>query len=180
LSCPLLVGLADPDGHPAGEVEAEVLHVERDELGAPERGGEPEQDQRPVAESGERGGVDRFDEAPERVELERLGLAARLGAVLAADPGHDGGDGARVARVGVVVGAVRGPDRGGPARDRDRAELALGLGRHEQGDGGRPRGESRPGRARRTGGEQVPVALVGAAGRRWGIPRCWEVPVVHG
>ena len=39
-------------------VELEILDVQGDELGAPERGGEAEQ-QRPVAEPGERCGVDR-------------------------------------------------------------------------------------------------------------------------
>ena len=67
---------------PARGVELEVLDVERDELGAPQRGGEPEQQQRPVAQAGERGGVDRLEQPRERVELERRGPAQRAGAVL--------------------------------------------------------------------------------------------------
>jgi hypothetical protein len=39
---------------PAGGIELEVLDVERDELGASQRGGEPEQQHRAVAPAGER------------------------------------------------------------------------------------------------------------------------------
>jgi hypothetical protein len=53
----------------------EVLDVERDELGAPQGGGEPEQQHRSVSQAGERGGVDRLEQARERLELERLGFA---------------------------------------------------------------------------------------------------------
>jgi hypothetical protein len=61
----LLVGFgaADRDEQAAGGVEVEILDVERDELGAPERGGEPE-----------RGDVDRLEQARERLELKRLGF----------------------------------------------------------------------------------------------------------
>jgi hypothetical protein len=47
----------------------------------------------------------------ERLELERCGSAQLVGADLAAEPGHHRGDGAGVARVGVVLRAVRGRDR---------------------------------------------------------------------
>ena len=142
------------------------LDVERDELGAPERGGEPEQQQRPVAQAGERGGVDRLDEPGERLELERLGFAQRPYAALAADAGEDRGDRGRVARVGLVLRAVRGGDRGGALADRDRAELAVGLGGQERGDRLR-RGRHRPQPARDAPlGEHAPVALVRAPGRR--------------
>ena len=89
-------------------VEGEVLDVERAELGAPQRGGESEQQQRPIAQAGEGVLLDRLDEPRERVCVS-TGAAWRMGAVPspAADPGQDGGDGAGVARVGVVLGALR-------------------------------------------------------------------------
>ena len=82
----LLVGFraADRDEQATSGVKVEVLDVERDELGAPQRCGEPEQQQRPVAQAGERGGVDRLHEPGERLELERTGLAQRADAALAA------------------------------------------------------------------------------------------------
>jgi hypothetical protein len=62
----LLVGLgaADCDEQAADGVEGEVLDVEGDELRAPQRGGEAEQQQRAVPDAGERGGVDRVNQAP--------------------------------------------------------------------------------------------------------------------
>ena len=115
---------------------------------------------------GERGGVDRLEQPRERLELERLGFAQRPHAALAADAGEDRGDRGRVARVGLVLRAVRGGDRGGALGDRDRAELAVGLCGQERGDRLR-RGGHRPQPARDAPvGEHAPVALVCAPGRR--------------
>jgi hypothetical protein len=68
------LGAADRDEQAAGGVEVEILDVKRDELGAPQRGGEPEQQYRPVSHAGEGGDVDRLEQARERLELERLGF----------------------------------------------------------------------------------------------------------
>jgi hypothetical protein len=108
------------DQQTARRIEGEVLDVEGDELGAAQGGGEPEQQQRPVAPAGERREVDRIDQPGQRVELERRGRAQHPGAVLAADPRQDRGDRPGIARIGMVLGAVRGGDRRRPARDRDR------------------------------------------------------------
>ncbi len=64
----LLVGLSAGDHHqqPARRVEGEMFDVERDELGAPERGGEAEQQQRPVAMPAEGGGVELGEDLLER------------------------------------------------------------------------------------------------------------------
>jgi integrase len=61
----------------------------------------------------------------------RRGVARRSGV--------DRGDRTRIARVGVVLGAVRSGDRRGAARDGDRAKLAVGLGGQERRDGRRCR-----------------------------------------
>ncbi len=66
--------------------------------------------------------------------LSSSGWAQRPPAALTADPGEDGGDGARVAGVGLVLRAVRGGDRGGALVDRDRAQLTVGLDGQERGD----------------------------------------------
>ena len=137
----------------------------------------------------------------ERVELERRGLAQRAGAVLAADPRHHRGDRARVARVRMVLGAVRGGDRRRAAADRDRPEPAVGLGGQERRDRGRRRRDRREAALRAPGREQQPVALVRAPGRRreralrvalgalelalerrrrGGGSGCWEGSVGHG
>ena len=129
----------DRDLDPACSVELEALDVECDELRASECGGEPEQQQRPVAAAGERRGVDRLEQPPERVKLKRRGLAQRAGAVLAADPRHDRGDGAGVARVRVILGAVRGGDRRRTTGDRDWPEPAVALRGQERRDRGRRR-----------------------------------------
>ena len=128
-SCLLLIGLglADRELEPARSVELELLDVQGDELRAAHGGREPEQQERPVAQSGEPGRGDRLDHTLQRVELGRRGPAQRLGAVLAADPRHDRGHGPGVARVRLILGAVRGGDRRGPAADRDRPEPAVGL-----------------------------------------------------
>ena len=95
----------------------------------------------------------------ERLELERLGLAQRPDAALAADAGQDRGDRARVARVGLVLRAVRRGDRGSALADRDRAELPVGLGGQERRDRLRRR-RHRPQPARDAPlGEDAPVAL---------------------
>ena len=99
----------------------------------PERGGEAEQQRRAVPEPGQGGGVDRLEQPLKRIKLERFGLAHRAGAALPANPGNDRGHGARVTRVGMVLGAVTGGDRRRPAGDRHRAELAVGLGGQECG-----------------------------------------------
>jgi hypothetical protein len=72
-------GSHDPQA--ARGVELEIPDIERDELRAPQRGGEPEQQQRPVAPAGDRRGVDRLEQPRQRVELERRGLAQRASAV---------------------------------------------------------------------------------------------------
>jgi hypothetical protein len=69
------LGLADHDPQAARGVELEIPDIERDELRAPQRGGEPEQQERPVAAAGERRGVDRLEQPLQRVELERRGVA---------------------------------------------------------------------------------------------------------
>jgi hypothetical protein len=60
-----------------------MLDVERDELGASQRGSEPEQQQRSVAAPGKRCGVDRLEQPLQRAEIERRGAAggcrARVG-----------------------------------------------------------------------------------------------------
>jgi len=91
---------------PRAASNSKVVDVERDELGASQRGDEPEQEDGPVSQAGERAGVDRVEQARERLELERAGLAQRPHAALAADAGEDRGDRGRVARVGLVLGAV--------------------------------------------------------------------------
>ena len=188
---------------PRAGSKLEVLDVERDELRAAQRGGEPEQQQRPVALAGERGGVDRLEQPRERVELERRGLAQRAGAVLAADPRHDRGDGAGVARVGVILGAVRGGDRRRAAPDRDRPEPAVGLGGQERRDASPACAGIATSAARGAPGrEQRQSLLIRAAGRRRERARrrsarrararartlpparrrtgCWKGPVGHG
>ena len=67
----LLISLRAGDHHQqaAGGVEGEMFDVECDELGAPQSGGEPDQQNRPVPEAGERGCVDRLEQARERLEL---------------------------------------------------------------------------------------------------------------
>jgi hypothetical protein len=72
-------GSHDPQA--ARGVELEIPDIERDELRAPQRGGEPEQQQRPVAPAGDRRGVDRLEQPRQRVELERRGLAQRASRV---------------------------------------------------------------------------------------------------
>ena len=62
-------------------VELEMLGVERDELGASQRGGESEQQQRPVAATSEVRRVDRLEQPLERVEIEQRGAARRSGRV---------------------------------------------------------------------------------------------------
>jgi hypothetical protein len=66
-----------------------VLDVEGDELGASERGGEPEQQQRPVAQPGQGGGVELGEDLFERPEVERRGSALGCGPVPAADSRED-------------------------------------------------------------------------------------------
>jgi hypothetical protein len=66
-------------------------------------------------------------------------LCVADGAVLAADARHDGGDGAGVTRVRVILRAVRGGDRGGAACNRHGPELAVGLGGVQRRDGRRLR-----------------------------------------
>ena len=148
-------------------VVLEVLGVERDELRRVSAAANPSQQQRAVAQPGQRGGVDRLEQPREGVELERLGLAWRSGRVPCwrRIPDKDGGNGAGVARVGVVLGAVRGGDRGGAAGDRDRPELAVGLGGQERATV-RRRGHRLERVLGAPGGEGAPVVLVRAAGGR--------------
>ena len=149
----LLVGLrlANPEGEAAVDVEAEVLNVEGDELGAARCGGEAEQQQRPIAEVLQGVGRDRLEQLLEGAEGERVDLLAG-GAERVADAGEDLRDRGGVARVGVILRAVGGGDRGGATGDRDRSELAVGLGGQERGDGRRRR-------------RQRPLAVLGAPAR---------------
>lgn len=57
-SCLILVAIrpADHDYEPARGIKRQILDVQCDQLGAPQRGGEPEQQQRAVAPAGERRG----------------------------------------------------------------------------------------------------------------------------
>lgn len=65
----LLIGLraADRQQQPAGDVEVEVLDVQPNQLRAPQRAGEAEQQQRPVPQPGRRALVDRGEQALERL-----------------------------------------------------------------------------------------------------------------
>ena len=102
--------------------------------------------------------------------------------------------------LGVVLGAVCGGDRGGAAGDRDRPELAVGLGCEERRDRGRLGGDRDevsfgaparerkpvalirpPGRRceRRLGVALGACELVGGDGQRWWRDAGWEVPVGH-
>jgi hypothetical protein len=114
-----------------------VLDVEGDELGAAQRGGEPEQQQRPVAQPGQGGGVELGEDLLKGAEVERRGPTLGCGAVRAADPREDLLDRARIARVRMVLGAVRGGDRRRAAPDCDGPESAVGLrGQERRGAGG--------------------------------------------
>jgi hypothetical protein len=84
----------------------EILEVERDELEAPERAGEPEQQHRPIPKAGERSDVDRLEQACEQLELERLGFAQRPHAVLAVDARED--QRPRPSRTGLGSSCARG------------------------------------------------------------------------
>jgi hypothetical protein len=77
---------------PRAEFKAQVLDVERDQLRAPERGGEAEQQQRTVAQTGECARVDEPDHPPERLQLQGLCLALRPDAAGAPDPRQRRGD----------------------------------------------------------------------------------------
>jgi hypothetical protein len=65
-----------------------VLDGERDELRAPQPDGEPEQQERAVAQPGVRCGVDAVDQLEQRVAQHR-GLLVRGRSVDARDPFHD-------------------------------------------------------------------------------------------
>ena len=116
-------------------------------------------------------------------------------------PARTAATAAGVARVGLVLGAVRGGDRGGAPTDRDRAEAAVGLGGQKRRDRRRLGGHRAQAALRAPVGERAPVALVRSAGRRrerrlgvalgarqlvGGDGRCqrrddgWEVVLSHG
>lgn len=73
-------------------------------------------------------GVDRLKQPGQRVKLKWRSSARRSGAVLAADARQNYGHRARIAGVLVILGAAPCGDRRSPARDGDRAKLAVGLG----------------------------------------------------
>jgi hypothetical protein len=66
----------------------------------------------------------------------------------------------------MVLRAVRGGDRRRTTADRDGPEPAVGLRGQERRDRGRRGRDRRHAALRAPAGEQEPVALVGAAGRR--------------
>jgi hypothetical protein len=79
----------------------------------------------------------------------------------APDPSQHRGDGGRLARAGLPLGAMRGGDRCHASGDRDRAQVAVGLRRQERGDRLR-RGRHRRQPARDTPlREHPPVVIVG-------------------
>ena len=84
--------------------------------------------------------------------------------MVTADSRQDGGRGARVARVEVILGALRGGESCGAAGDRDRAKLAVGLGGDKHRDGRRRR------RHRRKRVRGAPVSLRKLASRAYTPP----------
>ena len=90
-------------------VEAQVLRVERAQLGAAKRRREPEQQQRAIAQTRERAGLHQLDHPRERLQLEGLRLTLWAHSPRAPDPGQHRGDGGRLARdsAGPASGALR-------------------------------------------------------------------------
>jgi hypothetical protein len=114
-AAPVRVRLRALDEHdePVGDL-ANVRHVERDELGPPERASEPEQQERPVALPGD-AGAEAADHPREAVEPDRV-LAARRAH---GPPGaaYDGGDDGLARRALDAGGGVGGGDGGEPYAD---------------------------------------------------------------
>jgi len=148
-------------------LELEMLDVEGNELGSSERGGEPEQQQRPVAQPGEGGGVKLGEDLLERGEVKRCGPTLRCDAVPAADPREDlrdrrpsrHGFGWSCARCAAAIAAARRPTVTGrnPRSASAARNAATAAGARRNGD------EASLGAP---AGEHEPVALVGAAGGR--------------